>query len=169
MRVLGVVLGMVLAVGVAVAQAPSTEPFGDLAEVMRGILFPNSNLIFDAQTRDPGAPRDLSVGDTVTVTFSNIYSGWEIVENAAVALVEAANLIMLPGRLCENGRPVPVEQVEWSKYVQGLKVAGEITYKAARAQDQDAVIEATNDVVGSCENCHIVYRDKPGDAPRCVP
>ena len=56
MRVLGVILGMILAVGVAVAQAPSTEPFGDLAEVMWGILFPNSNLIFDAQTRDPGAP-----------------------------------------------------------------------------------------------------------------
>ena len=169
MRVLSVVLGMILLVGVTAAQAPAPEPFGDLAEVMRGILFPNSNLIFDAQTRDPGAPPDPAGGDTVSATFSGIYTGWEVVENAAVALAEASNLIMIPGRLCENGQPVPVERADWREYVQGLKAAGEVVYLAARAQDQDAVIEATNDVAGACENCHIVYRDKPGNAPRCVP
>jgi len=29
-------------------------PDGTLAQVMRGILFPNANLLFDGQPKDPG-------------------------------------------------------------------------------------------------------------------
>ncbi len=31
-------------------------PLGNMAQLMRGIFFPNSNLIFTVQTHDPGAP-----------------------------------------------------------------------------------------------------------------
>ena len=34
----------------------SPEAYGTLAQVMRGIPFPNSNIIFDTQTKDPAAP-----------------------------------------------------------------------------------------------------------------
>ena len=34
----------------------SVRVVGDLAQVMRGILFPNSNIIFDAQNTDPVTP-----------------------------------------------------------------------------------------------------------------
>ena len=169
MRVLSVVVALLCVAGAAVAQQPSGEPNGDLAGVMRGILFPNSNLIFDAQTNDPGAPPEAAGGNSVTATFSGIYTGWEVVQNAAIALAEAANLIMMPGRLCENGRPVPVERADWKEYAQGLEEAGRKAYQAALVEDQDQVIEVTNDVAGACENCHIVFRDKPGDSPRCVP
>src|SRR5438552_10820332 len=37
--------------------APAPQPYGSLAEVMRGIPFPHSNVIFDAQTVDPGAQK----------------------------------------------------------------------------------------------------------------
>src|SRR5215813_1688125 len=37
----------------AAAQAPSFPPAGNLAQVMRGILFPSSNIIFTVQTHDP--------------------------------------------------------------------------------------------------------------------
>ena len=66
-RVLFVFLSVALAVGcqqakqapapAATASAPSPQPYGSLAEVMRGIPFPNSNIIFDTQTNDPGAPK----------------------------------------------------------------------------------------------------------------
>ena len=168
MRVLIVLIALILVAGTAIAQEPSPEPFGDLAEVMRGILFPNANLIFDAQTKDPGAPPEEVSGNSVTATFSSIYTGWEVVENAAIALAEASNLITLPGRLCENGNPVPVERDAWQEYVVGLREAGQKVYQAALAKSQDQVIEATNDVAGACENCHFVYRDS-GDKPRCTP
>lgn len=40
---------------------------------------------------------------STTETFAGIYSGWQVVENAAIALAESADLIMIPGRLCRNG------------------------------------------------------------------
>ena len=59
MRVLSLVVSMMLVAGTAAAQQdPPPEATGDLAEVMRGILFPNSNILFDAQSTDPGADAD---------------------------------------------------------------------------------------------------------------
>ncbi len=78
---------------------------GTLNQVMRGILFPNSNIIFDAQDTDPGAPPDPAA--TIASPYAGTYGGWEAVENASIALGEAANLVALPGRTCQNGKPVP--------------------------------------------------------------
>jgi hypothetical protein len=44
----------------APAAQPSRKPTGTLAQVMRGIYFPNANLIFDVQQNDPGAPKKKS-------------------------------------------------------------------------------------------------------------
>src|SRR5712692_4285285 len=41
----------------AAAQAPSFAPTGNMAQVMRGIMFPSSNLIFNVQNQDPGAQK----------------------------------------------------------------------------------------------------------------
>ena len=94
-------MAILLTAGTAGAQQAEPQPYGDLAEVMRGILFPNSNLIFDAQTNNPDDPVEAAEGDSTSARFASIYTGWEALENAAVALVEAANLIELP-RVCEN-------------------------------------------------------------------
>ncbi|MEE2612253.1 MAG: hypothetical protein VX975_00370, partial [Acidobacteriota bacterium] len=56
MRVFGVLFVMLSMTVVATAQAPAREPVGSLALVMRSILFPNSNILFDTQSRDPDAP-----------------------------------------------------------------------------------------------------------------
>ena len=80
---------------------------------MRGILFPSSNIIFTAQTHDPGEPRtpvegaDTAGGFNWTIWGGDIYSGWEVVDYAAVAIAESAPLMLTPGRRCENGKPVP--------------------------------------------------------------
>ena len=42
--------------------APAAQPYANLAQVMRGIPFPNSNIIFDTQSLDPGA-KDKKPGD----------------------------------------------------------------------------------------------------------
>ena len=85
---------------------------GNLNQVMRGILFPNSNIIFTVQTNDPGEKKNTGVategGFNWTMWGSNLYSGWEIVDYAAIALAESAPMLLTPGRKCENGKPVPV-------------------------------------------------------------
>ena len=174
MRVLSLVVAAMLVAGTATAQQdPPPEATGDLAEVMRGILFPNSNILFDAQSNDPGAPPDETNANEggAAARFAGIYTGWEQVENAAIALAEAANLITLPGRSCENGEPVPIDQDNWKEWTIGLKEAGERAYAAALNKSQDEVIDATNYVAEACSNCHSTYRDSYSDPPkeRCVP
>ena len=145
---------------------PAPEPMGTLAQVMRGILFTNSNILFDVQSIDPDDPPPVAAGGGATSTFSGIYAGWQVVENAAIALGEAANLITIPGRRCENGRPVPLSQPNWAQFVQQLKDAANVMLVAAEARSQEAASDATNDVAEACFVCHEVYRDAE---PRCTP
>jgi hypothetical protein len=140
---------------------------------MRGIYFPNANLIFDVQQNDPAAPKKKS-GDSTgssTDTYSSAYSGWELVENAAVALTDGVDLILKPGRTCQNGKPVPVQQPDFQKFARDMRQAGLVVLLAARTKNQEKVSDATNNIADACSNCHEVYRDKgPADSPaRCTP
>src|SRR5262245_46361300 len=117
-RVFGVTVAafMISAVSISTAQAPApargaaqaparaaaaaparltARVDGNLAQVMRGILFPNSNINFDAQNNDPAAKKEEGA-------FGNPYGGWQSVENAALSLAESANLLIIPGRMCSN-------------------------------------------------------------------
>src|SRR5687767_10279246 len=115
------VLTAVVAAGCAGSQpaqeaapaGPAPKAYSNLAQVMQGIPFPASNLIFDTQSNDPGAKPAESGGSGATSAYSGVYGGWKAVENAAIALSETANLIMIPGRLCQNGRPVPLDRADF--------------------------------------------------------
>ncbi len=165
------------------AAAPGSDgrPPGNLAQVMRGILFPSSNLIFNVQNSDPGEQKMGWQPGTTPFGWADwgagIYSGWELVDYAAIALAESAPLLLSPDRRCENGKPVPVEREDWVTYTAALAEAGRAAYRASQSRNQDAVIEVTNQIADACLQCHDVYRDKPGGttfdpsnkAARCVP
>jgi len=53
--------------------------------------------------------------------FAGTYGGWEAVENASIALAEAANLVALPGRTCANGKPVPLNDPTFQKGLAALR------------------------------------------------
>jgi hypothetical protein len=153
------------------AAAPLSFPaVGNMNQLMRGILFPSSNILFDVQTQDPGARKPVTSDDasTVTTRYGNVYGGWMLVEIAAIALAESAPLLMTPGRRCENGKPVPIDRADWQQYVRGLVEAGRAAYKAAQTRNQEAVIEVTTLVADACANCHRVYRDRRAAAMRCT-
>lgn len=154
----------------ATPAAFTTKPHANLAQVMRGIPFTFSNIVFDAQTEDPGAPRAAAeVTASTTETFKNVYGGWQEVENSALALAESANLIMIPGRLCENGKPVPVADETYRKAAEGLAAAGQAAYKAAQSKSMDAILEVSETVAVACSNCHEPYRDFDDQSQRCTP
>ena len=96
-----------------------------MAQLMRGIFFPNSNLIFTVQTRDPGAPApppsaNQTGGLLVRRLGRGIYGGWELVDNAALALADASPLMLTPGIRCENGRLAPVTDPDWIKFTEQM-------------------------------------------------
>ena len=165
-------------VGAAAAQAPArgrgatpaqaARVHGNLAQVMRGILYPASNVIFAAQSTDPATVKPAADPSTSPNPLSSSYGGWEAVGNAGIALAEAANLLTIPGRVCMNGKPAPIQNADWRMWVQGLRDAGMTAYKAAQTKSQDAVVDASDVMSTACQNCHDKYREVPGGVPnRC--
>ena len=146
----------------AAAQTPA-----NLLQLMRGILYPASNVIFAAQSDEFGKIKPAKDPSTATDPLMSTYGGWQAVENAALALVEGANLLTLPGRKCANGIDVPLRNPDWAKFVQGLREAGMKTYKAAQAKNQDNILDAAEAMTTACANCHDKWREKPNLADRC--
>lgn len=149
---------------------PATmQVHADLNRLMRGTLYPASNVVFSAQNdnpaevkRPPGLDPSMAT-DPLTSTFG----GWQAVENAALALSESANLLLIPGRNCANGLPVPMNNPDWPKFVQQLRDAGMNAYQAAQSKNQDKMTDAAETLSTSCANCHRKWRDKERPADRC--
>jgi len=149
--------------------APVSVAEGNLAQVMRAIMFPNSNVIFYVQSNDPTKVKQPSDPSSATDILASTYGGWDGVENSALALSESANLLMVPGRKCSNGKDVPIHNEDWAKFVQQLRDAGQAAYKAAQTKNQDNILTAADTLTTSCAGCHEKYRDKPGGvASRCM-
>ncbi len=147
--------------------APAMQVKADLRQLMRGTLFPESNIIFAAQDQNPADVPPAKDPATATNLLASAYGKWEAIENSALALSEVANLLMLPGRKCANGRAVPINNPDWPKFVQGLRDAGIVVYKAAQSKNQDKIIDAADVMTTACANCHDKYREKPNLADRC--
>src|SRR5262245_48826102 len=151
--------------------APGRNVYGTLAQVMRGIPFPNSNIIFDVQDNDPATKKPDPNGP-----YLGQYQGWEGVENAGIALAEVATLVLLPGRVCSNGKPVPLGQADFVQYARALRTTGMEIYNAAKTRKVDAVNDLSDKLTETCANCHDKYRPdsriggpKVGPEKRCTP
>lgn len=147
--------------------APTSRNPATLAQIMKGILFPSSNVVFFAQADNPNDVPPAKDPAAAVNPLASSYGKWEAVENAGLAIAEAANLLTVPGRKCSNGRPVPVTNADWPKLVQGLRDAGMAAYKAAQSKNQDKILDAADVMTTACANCHDKYREKPTLADRC--
>jgi hypothetical protein len=171
------------AMAVVQAQAPAARGGGapaaaryrvhaNLNSLMRGILFPSSNVIFAAQNDEFAKIQQDKDPSLATDPLRGVYNGWTAVENAGLALSESANLLMIPGRVCSNGKPAPVGNADWAKFVAGLREAGLEAAKAARAKNQDAMLDVSDKMTSACAACHDVYREKTdaqgGVGARCT-
>jgi cytochrome c2 len=165
-----------------VASHAVPPPSANLGQLMRGIFFPSSNIIFNVQGHDPGEKKDDKPYEpNATDNFSwtawggGIYSPWEVVDYAGLAIADAAPLLLVPRR-CENGRSAPVDNDDWNRFTMELIEAGKAAYKASQSRNQEAVSDVSNQLADACLHCHEVYRDKPGGtaadpsnkAARCV-
>jgi len=156
-----------------VAQTPSTsatqEVQADLNRLMRGVLYPAANVVFFAQAENPADVKPNTGQDPSMATdpLASTFGGWQAVENAALALAESTNLLLIPGRVCANGAPVPITDPAWATFVQQVRDASMKAYKAAQAKDQEKMIELSEALSASCANCHRKWRDRKTPANHC--
>src|SRR6186997_101204 len=95
-------------------QKPAFKPIADVKQLMHAIVIPMSNVVFRVEVEAPKDDKE-----------------WETVQNAALALAEAGNLLMIPGRAKDNG--------EWMKKAEALVDVSVKAKKAADDKDADGV------------------------------
>ena len=135
-------------------------PSANLAQLMRGVTFPNANILFNVQVKDPAKDKPaMPVPFDYVIWGSTVYYGWQSVDQAALAMIETAPLFLVPGRRCENGRPVPVDRADWKQYTAALVDVSRTAYRASQSRSVDAMNKVAEQLNEACANCHKVYRD----------
>jgi len=130
----------VLIAASAFAQTPSeSRPAATMKQLMLDLIHPASNDILLFVNR--GEPKD--------------EKDWAAVRRGALALAEAGDLLMAPGR---------ARQGDWTKDAKMLSDVGAAAYKAAQARDFKAMAALSESLDASCTNCHKQYR--PNVFPR---
>ena len=163
----------------AAAQAPVGQPqaaptnaapqiHADMNQLMRGVLYPAANVVFYPQADDPAKKALPGVDPSMsTDPLTGTFGGWVAVENAALALAESANLLLIPGRNCSNGVPAPIKDPAWAMFVQELRDVSMKAYTAAQAKSQDQIIELSEPLSTACSTCHRKWRDRRTRENRC--
>jgi hypothetical protein len=110
---------------------------------MNGITGPAADTVFQA------------VGSTITAagieeTAPRNDQEWEKVGDAAAALIESGNLMLMEGRMVDHG--------DWVRISKDLIAAGKVALEATRKKDADALLASGEAVNQSCDACHQTYR-----------
>ena len=123
-------------------QLPPFKPIVDTGRLMESFIEPSADVIW------------LSVGTIVTAAGEEhirpqTEEEWAKVLNAAVAVSEAGNLLMM--------EPRAIDGDEWMRLSQAMVDTGAEAIKAAEAKDPDAMFEAGAQIYAVCSNCHAKY------------
>ncbi len=148
------------------AAQPQFRVDATIKDIMDSLVDPSADYIWDA------------VATTVTAKgkeekYPRTDEEWKEVRRRAIHLMEASNLLLIPGRHVarpgEKGDPrveLPPEQVEalinqdrdkFAKLANGLYDSVLPAMRAIEAKDKDALLDAGDAIDRACENCHFTY------------
>lgn len=138
----------------AACGGPAPPPFKAVADnklLMQSVIDPNADLVWDAV-------RTIITRDKTEEFRPQTTEEWIAVRNAAVALTESGNLLMMAPRAKDGG--------EWMKRSQELIDTGEAAIRAADAKNADRLFTVGGDIYEACSNCHRQYMDAIVNANR---
>jgi cytochrome c556 len=168
------VLAASLAVlGTGCRKAPSSEQAPQLLrpafikDIMDSMVNPSGEFVFDSvyQISDEHGIREIA---------PHTDADWEAVRQRVVILLEAPNLLVMPGRkvappdvTSQNPgielEPAQIQQaidgdrLAFLRRARGLQDAAAVAMKAVDAKNKDALFQAEGGIDKACESCHIHY------------
>jgi len=80
--------------------------------------------------------------------------GWETLENGAATLIEAGNLLQMPGR-------ARAPEADWDRFAQQLTATAVAAKAAAGKHDEKAVFDLGGKIYDVCTACHEEYVIQP--------
>lgn len=156
----------------AAAPAPSPPPpeyvpTATVKDLMQSVVDPNADVVWLAVTTVQSAK-----GTDETRPKND--EEWTKVRHGAIALTEASNLLLVPGRhVARPGEKSETPGVElepsemetlinkdpaaWRKRAHGLHEAGLAALQAIDAKDADKLFEVGEQIERACEACHSQY------------
>lgn len=170
-----IVASLVVLCGCERRQPPATETAAQpqfrmnatIKDIMDALVDPAADYVWDA------------VASTVTAKgvvekYPRTDEEWKEVRRRAIHLMEAANLLLIPGR--RVARPgekaddprveLPPDRIEalitedpasFAKLANSLYDSVLPALKAIEAKDKEALLEAGDAIDRACENCHVKY------------
>ena len=143
------------------------KPTSTVREVMRSIVDPSSDALWDS----------VEIVATVEGTVHKMPKSdeeWAVLRRSAVTLVEAGNLLLIPGRLVarpgeQAGDPrsdLNPEEIDtkrrqapgaWALRAHRLQDAAAESLQAIDAKDVTALLNAGETLDAACESCHREY------------
>lgn len=137
--ILKTLLGVVLGLSLLTQSALAAEPLLTIKQLMVGVITPATNTIWGAYQLESDAQ-------------------WKEVENAALTVIAAGNLLQSGGSGDEE--KLMTAQEHWQRYTSEMISASRKVLDAVAAKDEDALSSAGNDdLYPPCESCHQHYQN----------
>lgn len=147
--------------------APVYRTDATVKDIMDSVVDPNADYIWDSVSTDSSLK---GVIEKAPKTDED----WREVRRRAVALMEAMNMLQIPGRkVARPGEKAADPRVEepfeviqtmidsdretWLKNTNSLYDATALILKAVDAKDKDGILDAGDRIDKACESCHIKY------------
>jgi cytochrome c556 len=142
------------------------RPTTTIKDLMEGMVDPAADTIWNSV-----ATTITTKGKVEKAPYSD--EEWATVRGSAIQLLEASNLLQIPGRHVakpgqrnEQGIELQPEQIEtlinqdrqaWITLAHGLHDAASLAVIAANAKDPAKVLESGEQIDNACERCHETY------------
>ncbi len=141
-----------------------------IQDIMEGVVGPSADILFDAVATDITA-------QGVNEKRPQSDDDWEHVEHAAIALVEAMNMIKVPGRPVarpgektksegpdapeltpeEIKAKIDKDRAKFLKYANDLQDHAVRALEITRRHDAQGLFDIGEDIDNACESCHLEY------------
>lgn len=148
------------------APAPDYQ-LGTIKDLMDSVVEPNADYLWDSVSTE-------STARGVVQNAPKTDSDWDDERHHAIALMEATNLIQMPGRhVAHPGEKADNPDVEeapeeiealiasdravWYRYAHNLYDATAVMTKAVDARDPAGILNAGESLDEACEQCHVHY------------
>ncbi|MFL2856596.1 MAG: hypothetical protein ACJZ8E_09460 [Pseudohongiellaceae bacterium] len=116
----------------------SSQPLLTVKEIMNGIITPTTTTIWGAYQLQSEAE-------------------WLEVQNAALAVIGAGNLLALGGAAA--GEEATAQESDWIEFNNQMVAAAREVIAAVEVRDEEALSEAgNNSLYPPCESCHQLYQ-----------
>ena len=155
--------------------SPEYRPTATIADIMLAIIDPSADEIWSSvATR-------VTI-DTVEEEFPETEEEWEAVRSSAIRVLEASNMLLIPGRQVGGSRAVSVggsgavredvnivltpaeiqelideDKGKWDELAVRLHDMAVVTLAAIDARDTEALLFSGEGLYTACEGCHLNY------------